>query len=327
MKIFVTGATGFVGSHLVSALFNLEHDVVCLARDATKVRRVFPDRAPEVVIGSLEHEEALRRGAAGADVVFHVAGVIAAPDRAGFFRVNATATERLANIVAEVAPNLQRFVYVSSLSAVGPTTVDHPLTESTAPQPVSDYGRSKLAAEEAVRSSGLPFTIVRPPAVYGPRDVEMFKVFQLARIRVTPIFGDGSQQLSLLYAPDLAQALVATLTSTTVGQTYFACHRELHTSRTFATEVYRSVTGKSSEPLFIRIPGPVARGLLWVTGNAARLAHRATVLSQDKAQEFLAEAWTCTPDALERDTGWKAATNLTTGVSETTTWYRSAGWL
>lgn len=333
MRAFVTGGTGFVGSHLVDAMLDRGDEVACLIRNPQKAAQLFPDRQPRSVRGDLTDERALREGCDGADVVFHLAGATAARDRAEFFAINAEGTRRVLDAAAS-APALRRFVYVSSLSAVGPTSRGHLLTESAPPQPISDYGASKLAAEEATREAALPWNVVRPPAVYGPRDTEMAKAFKLARWNLAPVFGDGSQELSLIHVDDLVRALLAVVDTAPAGNTYFAAHPEVLLQRELQRAIHAAVmhargatVGGLRRPLVIPLPGFVARGALQVTGAAARLVGRSTVLAPDKGPEFLAEAWTCSPAALERDTGWRAAIPAATGLEQTARWYHDHHWL
>jgi nucleoside-diphosphate-sugar epimerase len=328
VKIFVTGGTGFVGSHLVEALMARDHEVVCLARSPAKVERVFGERRPMVVEGSLTDDEALRRGLSGADAVYHVAGLLAAAAREDFHRINAEATRHVVALAAEEAPNLERFVYVSSLAAAGPTAKGKPLRESAPARPVSAYGASKLAGEGVVRASHLPWTIVRPPAVYGPRDTELLRVFRMAKLGVVPVVGSAGQELSFVHVRELAGALVAVLDAAAATRnTYFATHPEIVTSGGFAEATYRAVRGGRRRPIVVPIPSGLARGVLTMTGAIAGMMGKATMLSADKANEFVAEAWTCVAEKLERDTGWTAVISLAEGARETAAWYRERGWI
>lgn len=329
MKTFVTGGTGFVGSHLVEALLARNDQVTCLVRNTAKAERIFPpDRRPHVVEGDLDDLDAMARGCRDADVVFHVAGLTSGRNRSELHSVNGHATRTIATVAKKSAPGLRRFVYVSSLAAAGPTTKGTPLDEKAPAQPVSDYGWSKLAGEEAVRASGVPWTIVRPPTVYGPRDTEVLKVFKLAKRGVTLFFGDGTQELSLIYVRDLADALVGVLHPDAAGRVFFASHPEIWTSRRFAEEIYGVLHADTTrKPWAVGIPAPVARAALWTTGTVATLLRRATLLNADKANEFLAEAWTCSSHALTTTTGWRPATELNTGLRHTMEWYRTAQWL
>jgi nucleoside-diphosphate-sugar epimerase len=322
MRALVTGATGFVGSHLVEALQNSSVEVTALARSASKAADL-AQREVRVVPGDLHDIAGLERAVRDQDVVYHVAGVVAARDEADFLRSNRDGTRNV--LTAAEREGKPRFVLVSSLAAAGPALRGAPLSGTEPPHPVTAYGRSKLAAEQIVRSSALPWSIIRPPIVYGPRDREVLKVFRLARLGLAPVFGDGSQELSAVHAADLAQALLAvTKVHTTIGGTYNACHPQVFTSADLGQAVGAAM-GRSV--IRLRVPQGVGRALLAVTETSARLTRQVTILTTDKANEFFQPAWTGDPSALTRDSGWRAQYDLSSGLADTYRWYRKAGWL
>jgi dihydroflavonol-4-reductase len=322
MRALVTGATGFVGSHLVEALQNSSVEVTALARSASKAADL-ARREVRVVRGDLHDIAGLERAVRDQDVVYHVAGVVAARDESDFLRSNRDGTRNV--LTAAEREGKPRFVLVSSLAAAGPAPRGAPLSGTEPPRPVTAYGRSKLAAEQVVRSSSLPWSIVRPPIVYGPRDREVLKVFRLARLGLAPVFGDGSQELSAVHAADLAQALLAiTKVQTTIGGTYNACHPQVFTSADLGQAVGAAM-GRSV--IRLRVPQGVGRALLAVTETSARLTRQVTILTTDKANEFFQPAWTGDPSALTRDSGWRAQYDLSSGLADTYRWYRKAGWL
>lgn len=325
MKAFVTGGTGFVGSHLVEHLLAAGHDVTCLVRSPAKAEQVFADQRPRLVSGALDDPRAIREAAAGCEVVFHVAGITSARSRTEFFQVNEGGTQ---TVLQHVPRDIRRFVCVSSLAAAGPTRRGVPLEGHERPAPVTHYGASKLAAELAVRGSGLPWTIVRPPAVYGPRDVEFLRVFRMVRGPVMPVFADGRQELTFVYADDLARALIAAAEAPAAqDRIYYGTHPEIVDQRTFILAVARAVRTDGRVPRLVSIPGAPARAALWISQTAALLAGRATVLTADKANEFLADSFACSPAPLEHDTGWRAEHGLDSGIPRTTAWYRDHRWL
>lgn len=332
MKAFVTGGTGFVGSHLVDALLAHGHEVTCLVRDPDKLARRFPGAAPRAVRGTLADGAALRDGMRGADVVYHVAGLTAAVHARHFFAVNAEATASVVAAARDAAPNLTRFVYVSSLAAAGPSLPGQPRVETDVPRPVSAYGRSKLAGEHAVRDSTLPWTIVRPPAVFGPHDREMHTVFRLVRWGVVPLAGSPAQELSLIHVADLADALLAVLTPAARDGLFFAANPEIVTAQLLLERIAAAVRdacgdGRPRRLRVIPLPTWLARAALGGIGWGAAVMRRATVLSADKANELLAHAWTCSPERLERATGWHPRLALAAGLHDTARWYRTHGWL
>lgn len=276
-----------------------------------------------VVPGGIGDEAARRALVDGADVVFHVAGLAAARSAAEFLRVNRDGASAVAASAARAG--VGRLVLVSSLSVTGPSRPGRPVDESSGPGPLTAYGRSKKAGEDAVRAAGVPFTVVRPPAVYGPRDRAFLAAFRAAAHGVVPLLGDGGQELTLVHAADLARALVAAATSgVTLGRTYHAGHPEPVTQRRLAEAVGRAVGRRVLCPT---LPGPLVRGLLGAAGAARRALGRAPLLDGDKARELLAPAWTCSSEALRRDAGWTAEVPLEAGLAATARACREAGWL
>jgi len=320
VRVAITGATGFVGSHLARALLTRGDRVRALARTPSPG---LAEAGAEIIPGSLADDDALRRLVEGAQVVHHVAGAIAAPSEADFMRINADGTARLAE--AARAAGVRRFVYVSSIAVSGPSARGKPMDEAGPARPVTPYGRSKQAGEEAVVASGVSFTIVRPPVVYGPRDKSVLRVFRLARRGYAPLLGDGLQELNLIFAADLARALLAAAASpATEGRTYHAAHPDVMTQRELVRAIGRAC-GRTVRT--VAVPAPVVRTLVNITAVAARMTGRPPFLDPSKTPELLAPAWTCTSDALARDAGWKAEVALARGLEETARWYGEAGWL
>jgi nucleoside-diphosphate-sugar epimerase len=322
--VFVTGGTGFVGSHVVEALLQRGHAVACLVRDPRKAESVFGARAPAVVLGDLGDPGALECGCAEADAVVHLAGLTAARSRAEFFAANVEGTRAVADAVRAAGVRVRRFVSVSSLAAAGPAshgTFAHTGDEAS---PISDYGRSKLDGEAPVRALALAWTILRPPAVYGPRDTEFLRLFRIARRGFAPVFGDGSQRLSMIFASDLAEAIVRCLEVASAPGTYYPAHRETTTTRALLASIAAAL---DVSVRIVPIPRSVVRPLLWINDRAARLSGRATLLAPDKAGDLLAAAWTCSPAPLEARVDWRASVTLADGLRRTADWYRAAGWL
>ena len=322
MNALVTGATGFVGRHLVDALVQAGDTVTALVRSPEKAG-LLGRGGVRLAPGHLGSLEALRSAVHGQEVIYHVAGLVAARNEAGFLAVNRDGTLRLLEAAAEAGR--PRIVLVSSLAAAGPAPRGSRLSGDEEPHPVTAYGRSKLAGERVVRRAGLPWVIVRPPAVYGPFDTEMLRVFRAVKLGMVPVFGDGSQELSLVYGPDLGRALAAAgRTPAAEGQILYPCHPEVVTTASLVGTVAGAMTRKTR---LVPLPRWVAWSALGIIGTVARLTGRATVLTPDKAREFFAPAWTCDPAPLTTLTGWKAEFDLARGAAATSAWYRERGLL
>jgi dihydroflavonol-4-reductase len=321
MRAAVTGATGFVGRRLVEALVREGAQVACLARSRTRAESLPP--GCRIVDGDLSDRAALSSLCSGAEVVFHCAGLVMARNDAEFLRVNRDGTETLARAAQEA--RVSRLVFVSSLAATGPATAERPVDEGTAAHPVTPYGRSKLAAETALRAVGIPSVVVRPAAVYGPGDSAFLRIFRMARLGYAPVFGDGRQIVSLIHVDDLARGLLAAARAGDVsGRVYHAAAPETPTQR----ELVLAIGAAVGRPVrVLTVPTTLARLVLFVSGTAAALLGRPTQLASNRAGEYLAPAWTCSSLALQKDTGWQAQIPLDRGLQETAQWYRQAGWL
>ncbi len=323
MRAFVTGATGFVGSHLVEALAARGDEVVALARRPEtfdELRRAGALPVP----GTLDDLPALTTALAGCDVVYHCAGLVTAKDEAEYLAVNEGGTRRLLEAAAAAAPRA-RCVYVSSQAALGPSPRGGRLDEEAPCRPVTAYGRSKLAGEVAVRASSAPWVIVRPPAVYGPRDREFLQLFRIVRWGIAPMFGTGAQELSLVYVADLVDAIVrAGVVPGVERRTYHAAHPEIVLSRDVARAAGAAL-GRT--PVVIPLPVLVTRPIVAAVGRIARAAGRRTVINSDKMAEFTAPAFLLAVDGAKVDLGWEARVGVAEGMRRTAEWYRSAGWL
>jgi dihydroflavonol-4-reductase len=324
VKTFVTGATGFVGSHVAQALAARGDTVLALARRpeqhaALRALGVTP------VGGSLDNERSLLGPLEGVEVVYHAAGLTAAKDEAEFFAVNDSGTRRLLDAVRRSATTLQRFVYVSSQSALGPSPRGVALGEDAECRPVTPYGRSKLAGELTVRGAHLPWSVIRPCAVYGPRDREFLRLFRMARRGFAPFFGTGRQELSLLHIDDLVRLIVLAGTEPAAqGQIFHAAHPTVVLSR----DVVRAAgAALGTSPVIVPVPGVLAAPLIWAIGLAGSSRGRRSVVSYDKLPEFLAPAWVLAVDKAERLLGWRAEHDLMEGMALTADWYKKEGWL
>ncbi len=216
-------------------------------------------------------------------------------------------------------------MHISSLAVVGPAQGACPLTEDAPPRPISEYGRSKLAAERAVlESCRVPFTVLRPPGVYGPRDYAFLPLFRAVKRHLLPR-NNRNQQLSLVFGPDLAEAAVRCLQHPGgAGKVYFVAGREVVTATDLGRQIAREMKRWT-------IPLPVPAALLWTVclGQEAcsRLTGKPTLLNLQKYSELRAPGWVCDPSRLEREIGFTCATTIAQGVCRTVAWYRQNHWL
>lgn len=324
MKALVTGATGFVGGHLVDRLLERGDTVTALVRSPARAAEA-AGRGVRLIRGDLSDLSALREAASGQDVVYHVAALTGAVDEAEFMLANRDGTSNLARAAVE-AGSTQRFVLVSSGAAGGPARFGTPKRAEDENRPVTMYGRSKLASEQALQREQLPWTILRPPTVYGPRDREnLLALFKAARLGIAPVFGDGSMELSIIHVADLVDAIVRAATTDGLDQQlFYVNHPEVVTAAGLARAIGKEM---GRDPLLLPIPEWLARAALHATGAWAAALRRKTILRADKANEFFQEAWTGDAAPFIAATGWTPQWTLDAGMHQTATWYREHGWL
>jgi len=327
MKVLVTGASGFLGSHVAGQLAHDGHSVRVLLR-ATSDRAFLRGLELEEALGDVRQPESLPAALAGVDAVVHAAGLVKARSEREFDSVNVGGTANL--LTALNGGRAPRFVYISSLAAHGPSGDGQPRPSRAPAAPVSAYGRSKLRAETIVRSwagDGRPAVIIRPPAIYGPRDRELLPFFRLARWRLASLLVDGRNAISIVYVEDAARAAALAATSEAEpppAATYSLDDGAVYTWRDMLAAVEHGVGRKA-----LRLPSPV-----WAFSAAASLSElygalrrRAVTFSRDKVREMRQRYWVCSHHEIERDLGWRPRVKLDEGVALTAAWYREHGWL
>jgi nucleoside-diphosphate-sugar epimerase len=326
LKILLTGASGFVGSHILDSLRARGLPTVLLLQSTSSKRFIEPHLPTvEVRLGSINEPDSLRQALDGITHVIHCAGATKARRVSDFYTVNEGGTRNLVDAVNAVGGQVRRLVYVSSLAAAGPAVPEKPARETDPPQPVSTYGKSKLAGELAVRTHcRSEFVILRPPAVYGPRDAEFRRLFRAVKNHVRPKLG-SNQRFSLVFVKDLAKAIVTCLEQpAAAGKTYFVAAREVVTSQVMAGEVAAQMKVWT---LPVWLPGAFIPVLCLAQEAVSRLTGRPDVLSLQKLPELRAPGWVCDPTLLEKETGCACPTTLKEGIAETLLWYRQNRWL
>ena len=325
MLALVTGGHGFIGSHLCQWLVAEGHQVRVLARagsDLSTLSGLKVDVFHGDLLGPLDLSEALR----GVHWVFHLAGKVKGFCEADLMGVNRDGTRRLTEACATHAPELRRFLLVSSLAAAGPSTGGaKPLTEADPPCPLTWYGRSKLEAERVVRASGLPCVILRPPVVFGPRDRDVLSVFRLAKWGLVPIPGHRERHYSIIFAPDLAEGLLrAAEAPVPSGEIIPLVNLEAVTWADLGRRIARTLGRRGR---VISLPEGVLRMAGRLADAASRLRGRPGIFSAQKVEEMLAPAWVASPEKARRMLGWTATTLLDEALAHTARWYRDHGWL
>lgn len=322
----VTGGPGFIGSHTVELLLERGFAVRCLVRTTRTTPGWLEGLPVEIVKTDLSDHASLVRAVANIDYIFHVAGVTKAKDPTEYIRGNVQTTEALLK-AACTNRSLRKFCLVGSLAGVGPSQDGTPLTEESPCRPITAYGRSKLQAEQLCLSyrDKIPLVVLRPPAVYGPRDRDIFEIFRSVHMRLNPIFGKEEKTLSLIHGVDLARALVdATLAERTTGQVYFATDPAIYR----LTDLVRQLATLMKRRTFtVRIPPLLLRGLASIVEGVSYFLPSPAILSTDKARDLLQPHWVCSGKKLHDHIGFTVSVPIEERLGTTYAWYRQHGWL
>lgn len=325
MKVLVTGGTGFLGSHIAQQLGELGHEVRALVRTTSDTRFLRTLPAVTLVEGTVEDRASCKSAVEGMDAVVHCAGLIKARSPAEFRLTNVIGTSNMLDAVAKQPT--ERFVFVSSLAARAPSRTGMPLPAEAAPSPVTTYGKTKLEAEQAVlaRKGDMHVTVVRPTAVYGPRDREILQFFQLAERRALPFIGRPDGKLTMISGEDCARAIVACLSAKVPsGRAYDLDDGRVYDRRELIAGLETAV-GKRALVRF-PIPDPVVWTVGYLTEAFGRVTDRAVMVTREKVDELL-QQWVGDSSAAFDDLGYGPCEAWPEGARRTADWYYANGWL
>lgn len=323
----VTGANGFIGSHLVEELLARGSYVRCLVRKTSDLRWL-EGLDVQIVRGDYGNVESLAAAVLGVDYIYHIAGAVKAKRPADFYRANTEATVALAQAAIKANLGLKRFIFSSSQAAVGPSPrLDKPRCELDECLPVSDYGKSKLLAEQELKKlyDQLPLTIIRPPSVYGPRDTEIFMYFQWINRGLALLPGLRTRYAHLVYVKDLVRGMVqAAESAETIGKTYFLAEDRAYSWQEISDLIAQSLGKK---PLKVPVPLSLARFSAILSEAGAWVSQKPTQFTRQKVSEMSRRYWTVSALAAKKDFRFCCQYDLAQGIAETARWYKDNGWL
>ncbi|HVP37439.1 MAG TPA: NAD-dependent epimerase/dehydratase family protein [Terriglobales bacterium] len=325
-KALVTGGNGFVGSHLVEELLKKGYQVTCLVRASSDLT-FLSGLNVEFRYGDITDAGSLKEALKGIDFVFHVAGITRAKNKEEFFRVNAGGTRNLVQTCFETNPGVRKSVYVSSQTAAGPAKDLNSIDENVRCRPIDDYGRSKLAGEQEVLKfkDKIPITIIRPPAVYGPRDKDTLYFFQTINKGIIPSFGLRESYLSLIYVKDLVRGLIlAAESQKSSGQIYFLTDGKTHSWSEALDTIKKHLEVKAVR---LRVPCPVLFGAAFFAEVFSRLLGKTPLLHMGKAKDLCQRFWISDSAKAKTELGFIPEYDFEKGALETVQWYKENKWL
>ena len=332
MRILVTGASGFIGSGLVATLSEQGHEVCALMRPTASNEFLKGVKFTRLT-GDLLEPESLLRACTNIDAIIHCAGLTAAKNREEYFKFNAEGTKNLASAAIQ-SQSVKRLIYVSSQAAAGPSAGLSPKTEKEPDHPVSMYGESKLRAElylDETREQ-LPFIVIRPPIVYGPRDRNVFTLFKTIARQWMPLLSakspTGHKYYSAIHVDDLIQALIRGLDASGElfknGERFFVNDGQIYTYERIMTVIAEELQVK---PIKFKIPNALISALAAGGTLLGRLTQKNMVLNLDKLKEMVPDYWICSSQKAYELLEFKPKYTLESGIPQTVAWYKVHGWL
>lgn len=329
MRSLVTGATGFIGSHVAEILKERGHTVRLLVRNET---RLYPElrEGYDIVKGTLaQSPDELAKLVEGVDYVFHIAGLIKGRTQREFNAVNAEGTRKLLQAVTQTGSELMRFVLVSSLAAIGPSEDSrHFIAEDSVPHPVTFYGRSKLLGEKLAMqfADKVPLTIIRPPAVYGPRDTGILEFFQFMAKGYALQFGSQEKSFSMIHGRDLARGIVeSAMHDGAIGEAFFLTDPEPY-SMSWTMQLLRD-TLQPRKNKTLAPPVWLAKGFARFNDILQFITRKPRLPNSDKMRELLPPYWMCSGDKAKEVFDFEPEISIEDGLKETADWYIKNGWI
>lgn len=322
----VTGANGFVGSHLVDLLIENGFIVKCITRKSSNLRWL-DNKNVQIHDCGLFNKDGLRTALKDANYIFHVAGVVKSKDPKGYFKGNVETTRNLLDVSLENSNTVKRFVVVSSLTVTGPSSDGKPVNEETDCKPITTYGRSKLEEEKIALSYSekLPVTICRAPAVYGERDTEIFIYFNTFSKGLTTTIGFNKKSLSLIHVTDLVNGIyLAAKSEKAIGQIYFISSEKLYTWQEI-NAITSKITGKKA--FVVKVPHFLVYSIAAIAQFFAMFGKNAATLNIEKARDITQQYWICDTSKAMRDLGYKQKISMEEGIRRTIEWYKKMKWV
>ena len=328
-SILVTGASGFIGSFIVEEALRRGFEVWAAMRKSSSHQFLTDERIHFIEL-DLSSEDQLEKQLAGHqfDYVVHAAGVTKCLDKQDFFRINTEGTKHLVGALKKLKMPIRRLVYISSLSIMGAIREKQPyqeIRESDQACPNTAYGLSKLQAEQWLDSQDIPYTILRPTGVYGPRERDYFMMAKSIKAHTDFAVGFKQQDITFVYVTDVVQAVFLALEKGQTGRRYFLSDGEVYQSSTFSNLIRKEL----GNPWWIRITAPLwlLRIITFLGEYYGHVTGKVTALNNDKYHIMRQRNWRCDIEPARQELGYEPQITLEEGVRRSIKWYKENGWL
>jgi nucleoside-diphosphate-sugar epimerase len=327
-RVWMTGATGFVGGHLVDTLLKQNFEI------STAIRKSSITNILEKFDVNIEHVdfydvESIKNSIESTKphYIIHNAGLTKSITKAEYYKVNVEILENILKATNQSSHKITKLIFVSSLAAYGPLPFDSQkiITHSTIPSPITSYGKSKLKAEDVLTDQNkLDYIIVRPTAIYGPGEKDIFQMMELLNNNLEVYFGTKEQKLTLIYVTDLVDVIIHLMQSKIINKSYFVSDGEYYSGETFLGQIKKTLNKKTIK---IKLPVQLLRIMAFFAGSYSKITGIPAALNKEKVAELVAENWICDIENLKEDINFEPKYNLEKGIKETIDWYKANNWL
>lgn len=324
-SVMLTGATGFIGSHIAESLIRDGISTHLFVRRKSSLIDLFEKKGAKVYLGQPHDMEILASSLQDADTIIHCAAATKAFDEADYRKANVEFTQNILNLLKKE----QKFLFISSLAAAGPSTLFDPIDEKKGPNPLTFYGKSKLIAEDCIkdwgRENGNNFAILRPCVVYGPRERDLFTLLALVKKGFLFLHGNGNSKISLVHVDDLVRAVVSMAERPFIGETYFVSNNEGYSWQEIGCAMKEALNKKK---IFeVKLPGFVFSIAAVVSEFLSFFTRKPALINRQKIIEMKQVAWLCNNNKIKKAIKWEPDFSLKSGMQQTANWYIKEKWL
>jgi nucleoside-diphosphate-sugar epimerase len=321
----LTGATGFIGSHIAERLIQKKITTHLFVLRRNSLIDSFEKMGAIIYVAQHSNTKILKKSVKDADVIIHCAGATKALKEADYIEANVEFTSSILNLINKQ----QRFIFLSSQAASGPSNSFIPTDEETKPNPVSYYGKSKLLAESRVKEWGKEndnnFVVLRPCVVYGPREKDVLNYFKMVKKGTLFLFGNGKKKFSIIHVEDLVNAVMTCAEHSSRGETYFVSNDEAYSWEELGLSIKKAL---NRTHLFeLKMPEVMAYLAACLSDALSFITKKPSIINRQKIIEAKQSAWLCSNRKIKKRLLWEPKISFRNGIKQTADWYIMKNWI